>query len=57
MLALLSFLSLSIPLALTLSLVTSYDSGMISARRVGGLTFVKVGRFGASFYASKGGKS
>lgn len=36
-----------------LHLTTLAEEGAIQARRVGGLTFVKVGRFGCSFYVSK----
>lgn len=39
-----------------LSLTTAAEEGTISARKVGGLYFLKAGRFGASFYVSKGGK-
>lgn len=44
-----SWFSLGCALAVT----TSLESGLISARKVGGLYFLKAGRYGASFYASK----
>lgn len=35
------------------AIIDAIDAGKITARKVGGLTFVKIGRFGFSFYVSK----
>lgn len=39
-----------------LQLTTMAEEGAIQTRKVGGIRFVKVGRFGCSFYVSKGAK-
>lgn len=46
-------------LAATLAVLyvtTEAEEGRVSARKVGGITFVRFGRYGMNFYVSKGGK-
>lgn len=40
-------------LFLALHVTTMAEEGRISARKVGGIRFLKIGRFGASFYVSR----